>query len=127
MLLGGWWYSREANTRLVALPNSSLPHIPPDILREKRADIRADLELIKAVGRELFGDPTGAGLIFDHSIPRPIAEWLRLPSSGKAYIDYATWKNDVLPNAFGTPKFIDWKLEAKDIYKDFYKENYKEV
>lgn len=120
MLLGGWWYSAYVGQRLRALPDRSFHIIPCDILMNKCADGTADLELIKALGRELLGasDAGRAPGSFDETIPQPIQEWLQMPSSGSATIDYAQWKNEVLPAAFGRPKFVKLNLASADLYKE---------
>jgi hypothetical protein len=118
MLLGGWWYAAPIGAELVALNDQSLAVIPEDIVRARRADGRADLESIKAVGRELLGDLAGASLLLDESLPRVLAEWLYLPSSGSATRDYADWKYEVLESAFGQPSFVNWNLDRKALYKE---------
>ncbi len=118
MLLGGWWYAAPIGSELVALNDHALAVIPEDIVRAKRADGRADLESIKAVGRELLGDLSGVSLLLDDSLPRVLAEWLNLPSSGSATQDYADWKYEVLESAFGQPSFVNWNLDSKALYKE---------
>ncbi|MBS1953152.1 MAG: hypothetical protein JST89_03145 [Cyanobacteria bacterium SZAS-4] len=118
MLLGGWWYSTKAGQVLSYIPEETLKCIPPDILRNKRADARVDLELIKSVGREILGDASGAHLTFGKSLPPDLVDWLQLPSSGSAFEDYKTFKREVLPSAFGPPKFVNMQLDADLLYKE---------
>jgi hypothetical protein len=118
MLLGGWWYAAQIGSRLLALPDRSLSIIPPDIVRNKRADVRADLELIKSVGCAVLGDPDGAHLSIDKELPSGLVKWLQLPSSGRATGDYAAWKHQVLPAAFGRPRFVGLKLDSLELYKE---------
>jgi hypothetical protein len=118
MLLGGWWYATKLGRRITALPDRSLNYIPPDVLRSRIADVRTDLELIKSVGREMLGDITGASLAFDKDLPPDLVEWLLLPSTGRAAEDYRTFKREVLPNAFGSPKFVNMHLDAELLYKE---------
>lgn len=118
MLLGGWWYAAPIDAQMSALPDYSLRFIPPDILRNKRADSRTDLELIKSIGRSLLGDAVGAQLLLDKSLPRAMVEWLQLPSTGSAAKDYASWKHGVLETSFGSPRFVSLKLEANHLYKE---------
>ena len=118
MLLGGWWYSTQVGQHLTYLPEATLNCIPPDILRSKRADARVDLELIKSIGREILGDAGGAHLALDKSLPPDLVEWLQLPSSGSAFEDYKTFKREILPNAFGPPKFVNMQLDADQLYKE---------
>jgi hypothetical protein len=118
MLLGGWWYAAQIGGKLSALPDRSLGFIPPDIIRNRRADARADLELIKSVGRAVLGDADGAHLSFDKELPCELVRWLQLPSSGRAVSDYAAWKRQVLPAAFGRSRFVSLKLDSLELYKE---------
>ena len=81
----------------------------------KRADIRLDLECIRAVGRAALGDPTGLGLVGRRDLPRPMADFLRLPSSGSAIEDYRTW-NEVLSDSFGPRRFLELPITSSDVY-----------
>ncbi|HEY9734412.1 MAG TPA: hypothetical protein V6C89_21055 [Drouetiella sp.] len=119
MLLGGWWYATKSEQPLSFLPEEALPSIPPDVLRNKRTDPRVDLELIKTIGRELLGDPSGAHLALDKSLPPDLVHWLQLPSSGNPVEEYKTFKRDILVGAFGSPKFVDMRLDANELYKEY--------
>ncbi len=112
-LLGGWWYACPHGSRMAALPASSLRFAPADILKKKRATHRLDLELIRATGRELLGDPAGSRL--PKLCPLPMANWLRYASAGHAIDDYRAWK-EVLKASFGKPKFIEMAVSATEIY-----------
>lgn len=118
MLLGGWWYAAPFGAELLALNERALASIPPSILNHKRADGLADLEAVKAIGRELLGDATGGDLPFDFKLPSALIQWLRSPSSGSAARDYWIWKYEVLESSFGAPKFVDWKLDGNELYKE---------
>lgn len=115
MLLGGWWYSARRHHSMVALPDRTLNNIPPDILRRKTSGFRTDLDLIRAMGRELLGDGTGASLPYKPGLPKPLVDYLRLSSSGNAKEDYKVYKNEVL-EACWPKKYIELKIEAKDLY-----------
>lgn len=118
MLLGGWWYSTKIGQHLSYIPEETLHCIPPDVLRNKRADARVDLELIKSIGREILGDASGAHLALEKSLPPDLVEWLQLPSTGSAFEDYKTFKREVLPSAFGPAKFVNMQLDADQLYKE---------
>lgn len=118
MLLGGWWYAACCGEELKALPDRSLKFIPPDIIDNKIADTRADLELIKALGREILGDVTGRSLEADASLPEILPEWLQLPSGENAVAEYREWKYTVLERCFGEPHFVPMDLNSKDLYKE---------
>ncbi len=118
MLLGGWWYAAAYGEPIVAVPDRSLQFIPPDIINNGIADARADLELIKAIGRELLGDVAGSQLAFDDSLPSRLTEWLILPAEEKALDNYKEWKYQVLKDCFGAPHFVPMNLSSKDLYKE---------
>lgn len=117
MIIGGWWYSAKEGEKLNALPDTSINAIPPDVLDKKIADYRLDLELIKATGRSLLGDTDGIDLRFDENIPESIIDWLVIPASDDAILDYSTWKHEVLLLAFGTPRFVNMEIESCDFYQ----------
>jgi hypothetical protein len=118
MLLGGWWYATPEGERLRALPSEVIPFAPPDVLMNKRADPRLDLESIKAVGRRLLGEASCAHLAADPSLPPRLLDWLRLPSNGNAAEDYRDWKYGVLESCFGRPRFIKLPLDSDVLYKE---------
>ena len=113
--LAGWWYALPAGSRLEALPAATFALLPPAMAAAKRADIRLDLECIRAVGRAALGDPTGFGLVGRRDLPRPMADFLRLPSSGSAIEDYRTW-NEVLSDSFGPRRFLELPITSSDVY-----------
>jgi len=114
-LLGGWWYATSIGERLRALPTRTADIAPQDIVRSKIADLRCDLELIRATGRQLLGDASGMRLLRDPSIPRAMADWLRHPSSGSAMTDYSLWR-DTLIASFGARRFVRLDVTPKQIY-----------
>ncbi|MCA9802258.1 MAG: hypothetical protein KC777_09740 [Cyanobacteria bacterium HKST-UBA02] len=119
MLLGGWWYSAPLKERLLALPSRCLDFAPPDIVARKRADIRLDLESIKATGRELLGDRSGARLQFESDeIPEALRAWLLCPTTGRAESDYFTFKHEVLTESFGAPRFVKMSLDSQALYRE---------
>jgi hypothetical protein len=113
--LGGWWYALPAGARLERLPQATFALLPPAIAAAKRADIGLDLECIRAVGRASLGDITGLGLVGRSDLPRPMADFLRLPSSGSAIADYRTW-NQVLDDSFGPRRFLELPITSSDVY-----------
>jgi hypothetical protein len=116
-VLGGWWYAAAANSPLRALPTRSMELAPSDVLRRKKADARVDLELIRAIGRELLGDPPGTGLSWNKEVPKALANWLRAPTSGDALTDYKSWRDHVLPGSFGPRRFVKWDINLSNHYQ----------
>jgi hypothetical protein len=117
-LLGGWWYSVPAGSTLSALPDRTVDIMPPDILVEKTAIIRTDLELVRAIGRELLGSAALKTGSADCSVAVQLNEWLILPSLGEAVADYRDWKYKVLEDCFGEPKFVPMHLTSANLYKE---------
>ncbi|MEZ5426870.1 MAG: J domain-containing protein [Pyrinomonadaceae bacterium] len=115
-LLGGWWYSCRAGAKLAALPQRTIQTAPADVIRSKQADIRTDLELIRATGRELLGDPTGAHLKTDKRVPEHFARWFNGATTGNAIEDYTLWR-EVLRKSFGPPRFIRLEAPVDAIYR----------
>lgn len=116
-LLGGWWYSVPRGSRLTAVPRRTLNILPPKVLSTKLASRRTDLELIRLVARELFGDKTGFGSI--PGVSDIILNWMRFPSSGSAKKDYSYWTDVVLKKAFGGKRtFTKLEVTSEQIYKE---------
>lgn len=118
MLLGGWWYAARQGEKLEYIPEEMLPVVPPDVLRSKRADSRTDLDSIKSIARTLMGHRTGAHLASDKSLPPELVNWLETPSAGSALEDYKSFKQEILPSAFGQPRFVEMHLDANELYKE---------
>ncbi len=116
-VLGGWWYAAAVGKPLLALPTRSAERAPSDVLRRQKADARVDLELIRAIGRELLGDPLGTGLSWSNEVPKALANWLRAPTSGDALADYKAYKDQVLPGSFGPRRFVKWDKPVINPYE----------
>jgi hypothetical protein len=114
-LLGGWWYAAPAGGRIEFLPEATYNLMPRSMATSKRADIRLDLESIRAVGRTILGDPTGLELIRRKDVPKPMANFLRLPSSDSAIEDYRAW-GQALEDSFGPRRFIELPISSNDVY-----------
>jgi hypothetical protein len=118
MLLGGWWYATEFDERLNALPDRTVKYIPAEIIERRLAAPHTDLELIKAIGREILGDADGTSLCLNENLPFDLVDFLQQPSSGLATQDYAAWKYGALPAVFGTPRFVTMHLDTTALYKE---------
>lgn len=116
MLAGGWWYACSVGQSLAALPARAIEYGPYDLLRHKKADPGTDLELIRAMGRELLGDISGMRLPHEKAAPQAMLEWLRLPASNDAAEEYRIWQQDILKESFGARRFVEMKLSHGDIY-----------
>ena len=116
-LLGGWWYAAPLGGTLTHLPTRTAALAPSDVIRNKKADARVDLELVRAMGRELLGDLGGSTLIGRKDIPKPLVDWLRQPTSGKGVTDLKTFEEHVLPKSYGPRRFAKWSVKPTDIYQ----------
>jgi hypothetical protein len=114
-LFGNWWYATPIGSRLTSVPKRTFEYMPMDVKQNKVADIRTDLELLRALGREMLGDITGTRLV-TLGVPEPMVNWLRLPSSGDAIQDYDIWRKKVLINSFGKREFYKTDLTKEEIY-----------
>jgi len=116
VLLGGWWYNSEFGKKILGVPARTFNLFPSDLHAKKGGDPRVDLDLIKAVGRELLGDFTGTKLLSMKAAPKPMIDWLRWESKGDAVGEYSTWKNEVIMASFGERKFTNMELKPEQIY-----------
>jgi len=110
-ILGGWWYSSKTGAKLVAVPGRTYNLLPSDIKSSKISDSRVDLDLLRAVGRELLGDPTGANI----AAPEAMKVWLMGASSGDSFGEYSTWGSTVINESFGGRFFTDMELDPNKI------------
>jgi hypothetical protein len=114
-LLGGWWYATPAGSRIELLPETTYAMMPRSMATSKCADIRLDLESIRALGRTILGDSTGLGLVGREDLPKPMTNFLRLPSSGSAIEDYRAW-GQALKDSFGPRRFMELPISSRDVY-----------
>lgn len=115
-LLGGWWYAVRQGQPMSAVPALTVQYAPFDVINHKRGDIRTDLELVRAVGRTLLGDMSGARLARDKAAPPAMLDWLRLPASGSPVQEYQTWQGRVLKAGFGERRFVRLDVSVNDLY-----------
>lgn len=115
-LLGGWWYASPIGERMKRLQASrTIKYAPRAVLTSKTTNVSTDLELIRLLGRELLGDPSGIFLSKNADIPANFVMWLRMINSGKARTDYTKW-DETLVKAFGPKKFTKFELKYENVY-----------
>ncbi|WP_434715668.1 hypothetical protein [Paraburkholderia sp. A3RO-2L] len=115
-LLGGWWFAAGRGTSLKAASQRMVRCAPPDVLQKKVGDSRTDMEMIKALGRELLGDPTGVRLAKSSTVPQAIVTWLQLSTHQSAVATYKDWQDRVLIEAFGERKFVQMDVTHEMLY-----------
>ena len=116
-ILGGWWYAARVGERLAAAPAGTLAWGPHDLGETGLADPRTDLELVRAIGRELLGDVSGTRLARENAAKQAMINWLRLPASDNPIEEYRTWRTRVLHDSFGARRFAELPLTQSDIYR----------
>lgn len=116
-LLGGWWYSCKKGERLTSVPKTSYELFSSKMKKTQIADHSLDKELLRALGRELLGDRTGARLLSGGTpAPPPVINWLRCATSKTAIEEYTLW-DKVLTQGYGKKRFVPMDVSAKTIYK----------
>lgn len=114
--LGGWWFAFKDGESITTLPKRTVDAINPRMLKGKTANIGITLELIKALGRELLGDRSGAKLQFNKALPEAMVRWLLLPAGDDPIKEYKIWQNNVLLDSFGPRKFVKFEVTVGDVY-----------
>jgi hypothetical protein len=115
-LLGGWWFTVGLGEKLLAAPQRMVLSAPPDVLQKKVGDSRTDMEMIKALGRELLGDSSGVRLAPDSAVPPALVDWLQLSTHQSAVATYREWQDRILIDAFGARKFVEMNLTHETLY-----------
>ena len=116
VIFGGWWYSVPQNCTMIGMESNNYALLKDGTRIANRI---INLEQIKAIGRELLGDRTGAKLIRKRDKElKPLIDWLLYPAGDKAIVDFKYYYKKVLPETFGPPKFIKMDLTSKILYKE---------
>lgn len=118
LIPGGWFHAFEAADRIETVPSRTYEWVPGRLLKDRVARLPVTLELVRATGRELLGDISGASLQWDRTLPRPMVDWLNHPSSGDAFSDYELW-HEVLEDSFGARRFVELPVREADVYGGF--------
>jgi len=115
-LLGGWWFAAGLGQPLKAASQRMVLCAPPEVLQKKVGDSRTDMEMIKALGRELLGDTSGVRLAKDSAVPPALVDWLQMSTHQSAVATYREWQERVLIDAFGERKFVEMNLTHETLY-----------
>lgn len=101
LLLGGWWYATEEGQNFIGLPRRSHEFN----IGRKIAQRILDDELVRLTVQEVSAN-----------MPEAMRAWCKDIGKTNAIINYETWINKILPESFGSRKFIEWKLSFHEIY-----------
>lgn len=114
-LYGGWWYAQVGGKLIKHLPAKVFPLATRRLREHKVASAELDIECIRAIGRACLGDPTGGSLRGRADLPAPFAQFLQLPSSKSALVEYQNWPK-VLEASFGPRRYHELKVTGDDVY-----------
>ena len=116
-LLGGWWYSVKADTKLMAMPSELTKILPKELFDDKIANTCYDRQSIKAMAVKCLGDPLliGSKLLFDKDLPKPMVNWVRSTSNGSALEEYKGW-SETLKSSYGKRKFTKFTVDISQLY-----------
>lgn len=115
LLLGGWWYATKIGSNMIGTVREVYDIMPPSIKSSKQANIKTDLESVKALARTLLGSKSGMGFVKDIQIPKPFVTFITDSSTGDAKKEFELWDH-TLEASYGERKFIPMELSEEDIY-----------
>lgn len=95
-LLGGWWYARPNESKILKLPTDINNMIEEGILKGERSSTRLDLESIRVLGRILLGDKEGRLLAIGNDVPNNVKKWLSGHASDNPFLEYRMWCNHIM-------------------------------
>lgn len=104
-LYGGWWYSQNDGSQILALPATRSNWYPPELLQTKKSTVALDLKMVKVMGLELLGKDA----------PEPMLAFLRAKPSNDPVKDYLEWDTKVLPASFAERRFAKLDYNPSDI------------
>jgi len=107
-VVGGWWFFKPRNATVERVPNWVHSSVPNSLFTKKRADVRIDLESVKALARYCLKGVK--------DVPRAMDIWLSTPSCDDAVQEYFKWER-AREVAFGVRKFVDFGHPAAEAYK----------
>jgi len=110
----GWWYAKSFSGKPLAAPARTLG-LCPEISATKTFTIQNQLKLVRALGLELLGDPTGINLHKNKGVPPELAAWLLSTPDKDAIKDEQNW-NEVKKGLFGGPKWHVLDIDKAEVY-----------
>lgn len=102
-LLGGWEHAVKEGAKPVLVPGWIAEALPRRYRGAKRAELGMTLEIIRALGRTLLGDPNGTQMIRDKA--NPISRFLLGRADGSAIDQYRDWRSATAAH-FGGHRFF---------------------
>lgn len=95
-----------------------MDNLPGSVLRDKVATPLIDVDLVKALGRQMLGIRSIPFALADRGNSlRPILSWLAAPASGSAHEEYAAWEVAVRA-VYPKRKFLNLQLAFEQLYPE---------
>lgn len=110
-LTGPSLYTTSLGKRPKFAPASTINLLPAMKRPDYEVDSVADRQLIRQVGRELLGDPSGNRIKLDPTVRPEIAQWLSSTPPASAHDDYAAWEA-----CLGERRFVVYPKTAQELY-----------
>lgn len=117
-IYGGWWYAKENESKMLAIPSTLATILPSNIFVDKLAKFKYDRQLVKAIGLLSLGDKmmTGSSLLKNPDIPKPMLDFFRSQSNITSFEMYEQWSK-VLDASFGKRTFVNLDVDITEIYR----------
>ena len=106
VLLGGWWYTKALNTKMIGTSRQIFDIMSVRNKTEKISSILTDIESVKQIGRTL---------IKSVDVPDAIKNWLDAGSSNDPIAEFEKWGKAL--DAYGPRKFISMPVNKSTLYK----------
>lgn len=108
-LLGGWFYSTQIGGDVTQVSPRTYTCLPWEVKIQKKASPKTDLNLIRALGRELSGDSF-------KDLPLPMQTHFSSIATQSALEDYSQWRQ-VLEKSFGKRTFFPMDIDSNVLYR----------
>lgn len=116
LLFGGWWYTTNIGSKIIGTSKDIYDILPAKSKTCKNAERIIDLESIKALGRQLLGEPNGRKLAERTDIPKSIVQFFNAGSESDAIIEFNKW-NKTLDNAYERRQFTSMNVTKQQLYQ----------
>ncbi|KLU73521.1 MAG: hypothetical protein RHS_0925 [Robinsoniella sp. RHS] len=110
LLLGGWWYTTGENEKMIGTSRDIFSIMPVAAKEDKKSSSLTDLESVKLMGRQLFGEVNCRKLSMDLSVPEPFIHFLTGGSGRDPYEEFVKWDR-ALNDSYGRRKFIHMEIK----------------
>ncbi len=115
-LFGGWWYATPLGQPLEYVAQEAVEFLPDADGKPLSATSRLDVDMAKAVSRELLGDRGGTSFSISKPAPAAMLNFLRQPGHGDPQKEIESWYQKALPDSFGPRTFVRLPVTYAEVY-----------